>query len=968
MQHRDWATAVTMAQAVLQHDPLEKGDYGMGGGLRKLAINALISSGKIDSYLSGLSQELAKSPDSARLNLLMAEAYARAGNSSRGGVTPLPSFATPAWLKLVRKGDTFTSFWSPDGQTWQDVFTRFIPMEAVGLIGLIASPNSVAPAKVTWSQVRINGADAPPSWQYSDIGWQFFHSAATWRATGVVMDSPLSKTAPPFFSQEYGLVYVPVTGDAEIVAHLDSLTSQPNDGSWAGLSFRSRADQTSPFVDFFCDHLGKGHSYTHTNSSDLGARYFQKASQLLANDPEALRQIAEQLDLELGHYQANDVRVGRLTLRFPTDANQILDALPQFEQAGRLPDFVKALQQVSGAPLAGSKVLLRIGDDLALTGHPAEAEQVYRSALASSSGVAKQEVVISLVRLLLEEGRHNEAAAEFQKGFIDQTTTSWLLSFFPSTPHADMVEEWYPAASTGLQRPQINESTVPLLQLAVSAGLFHPMKEKLDGRASMHEASAWVPVDPCRVASILISILARDAGYRDALEKLMAELAKPTTAPPISASYDWRLQMAGTNVNYLALISICEQLAAWPAERAELFRIAQTDFHGQLDGTTDSSRFRVQAELPLLRTAMNAGDHATVQQVLRDIDLTMKKVDTNAPNTWPVDRTPVVSAMIAEEMFAEAAGILATWEKEAPVMNDAAYRDKVAQIKAELAFAQNQAPPTNVVYGVTTGTTEQPRLFFWQMNAGAKGNSVHRGFSRAYRSDVLWSDMVPTRATGYSLDLVGGTPAQPLAGVATTGSAPLEVAPGASSLQALLRDPVATVPVAVGDAIPLTEGDNLLKNPRFEVSKDAQGQPGIAGWRGILPWQVTEGVGGPMPSGGFQIVEAPSYRADMGAPEIASEPVPLQRNTEYIFSAWQHDGMEPDFLFLDASGAELRRLRALGAERHALGWQWCAWRISSTSEADIMIPPSAVSVQIVFSHRWKVADVSLRAATRSTAP
>ena len=113
----------------------------------------------------------------------------------------------------------------------------------------------------------------------------------------------------------------------------------------------------------------------------------------------------------------------------------------------------------------------------------------------------------------------------------------------------------------------------------------------------------------------------------------MAELMKP--ASPTTSNNDWQLQMMGTDVNYTAMISICEQLAAWPAERAEVVRVAQTDFHGQLDGTTDSSRFRVQAELPLLRAVMNAGDHGTAQQVLRDIDITMKKVDDNAPNAWP---------------------------------------------------------------------------------------------------------------------------------------------------------------------------------------------------------------------------------------------------------------------------------------------------------------------------------------------
>jgi hypothetical protein len=242
----------------------------MGTGLRPLAINTLISFRKIDAYLDDLNRQLAATPDSARLNLLAAEAQGRR-NGRSGGIAVLPSFAMPAWLKLARHGDTFTASYSADGQKWQDVFTRNVPMDSGGLIGLIASPNSLANAKIAWKDVRLSGSGPPASWQYSDVGRPYFHSGAEWTGDEVNMDSPISKTAPPFFIEDYGYVYQSLAGNGEIVACLSSLTGR-SDGSWAGLCFRSRTDETSPSVEFFCDRLGIAHCSVHSNSADAGIR------------------------------------------------------------------------------------------------------------------------------------------------------------------------------------------------------------------------------------------------------------------------------------------------------------------------------------------------------------------------------------------------------------------------------------------------------------------------------------------------------------------------------------------------------------------------------------------------------------------------------------------------------------------------------------------------------------------------
>jgi tetratricopeptide (TPR) repeat protein len=971
LREHDEATALPMAQEILQHDPLEKGPYGMGTGLRPLAINTLISFRIIDAYLDDLNRQLAATPDSARLNLLAAEAQGRRTGRA-GAIAILPAFAPPAWLKLARHGDTFTASYSADGQKWRDVFTRNVPMDSGGLIGVIASPNSLANAKIAWRDVRLSGATPPASWQYSDVGRPYFHSGAEWTGDEVTMDSPISKTAPPFFIEDYGYVYQSLAGDGDIVACLSSLTGR-SDGSWAGLCFRSRTDETSPSVEFFCDRLGIAHCSVHTNSADAGIHFYKKAAELLSDNPDALRRIAMQLQLQRSPGDANAVTVSRLALRFPTESNEILDALPSFEDAHRLPDFVKGLDSLSSNDASLPQTLLRVGDELQLTGHFVEAEGVYRKALTLNASALQQEIALSYVRLLIETNHRDDAASEFAKGYTSQDSPSWLSSFFRTSIQSTMIDGWYPPAGKN-RSPRIDERAIPLLQMAVGLGLYHELKPILDERAGTQTVTSGAPVDPSRVASILLSIMARDPAYRLELDKLVGELTSLPAPPPIDFPLDNHTGMVAAGINFTAVMALCAQLAKWPEERPEVLRIAGNDFHGQLGA---EEYFRVRAEFEVMRAALESGDHAMAQQVLRDMNATMQKNPAVSPNAWPVDRTQIVRAMIQEGMFSEAAAILADWQNDLQVANDPAYLRKVGQIKMDLAFAQNQIPPASLVSGVTSAldpATTQRRSFFWQIGAGEKGNDLYRNSLQAYRSDVLWSETVPRRPTDYRLEIESGPDENHLTQLSTYQNAPtmgnaiLEIPPGARVMKAFLFAPSSPedksgnpAPVADGDTIPVIAGGNLLKNPHFDISTNVQGLPVIVGWHGLLPWQVTQASGGPLPAGTYQVVEVPNDRADLPAFEVSSEPIALEPRSDYVLSAWQRDGMAPDFLFLDANGAELKRPRSLSAERHDGGWQWCTWRLAhaySSGLHDVTIPIKAVSVQIVFGHTWKVADVS----------
>jgi hypothetical protein len=82
------------------------------------------------------------------------------------GATPVSetgaAVTEPYWLKLVRAGNTFTGYASPDGMTWTQVGTaRTIPMGAVVFVGLgVCSGSGAQVTAINFDTVTISsGAD-----------------------------------------------------------------------------------------------------------------------------------------------------------------------------------------------------------------------------------------------------------------------------------------------------------------------------------------------------------------------------------------------------------------------------------------------------------------------------------------------------------------------------------------------------------------------------------------------------------------------------------------------------------------------------------------------------------------------------------------------------------------------------------------------------------------------------------------
>lgn len=95
--------------------------------------------------------------------------------TSTGGTvtsTAGPAATAPYWVRLVRSGDTFTSFVSPDGTTWIQIGSPVtIAMGANVLVGLaVTSGSNSSTNTATMAQVTFGGGWVPPPPQTTSSG------------------------------------------------------------------------------------------------------------------------------------------------------------------------------------------------------------------------------------------------------------------------------------------------------------------------------------------------------------------------------------------------------------------------------------------------------------------------------------------------------------------------------------------------------------------------------------------------------------------------------------------------------------------------------------------------------------------------------------------------------------------------------------------------------------------------------
>jgi regulation of enolase protein 1 (concanavalin A-like superfamily) len=90
----------------------------------------------------------------------------RTATGGTSATTAGPAATVPDWVRLVRSGNTFTAYASPDGSTWTSVGTDAIPMAASVYIGLVVTSHS----NTVLNTAMVDSVRGSGGWQPSSGG------------------------------------------------------------------------------------------------------------------------------------------------------------------------------------------------------------------------------------------------------------------------------------------------------------------------------------------------------------------------------------------------------------------------------------------------------------------------------------------------------------------------------------------------------------------------------------------------------------------------------------------------------------------------------------------------------------------------------------------------------------------------------------------------------------------------------
>jgi hypothetical protein len=130
--------------------------------------------------------------------------------------------AAPAWVKLVRRGQTVTASRSADGVSWSQVGQATIALTGSVYVGLaVSSHDTTRTARVLFDKVTVSAAALPAGWQSRDVGGvgmagQARESGGTFTLKGAGAD--VWGTADAFH-----FAYRSLSGDGTIVARVTSI-------------------------------------------------------------------------------------------------------------------------------------------------------------------------------------------------------------------------------------------------------------------------------------------------------------------------------------------------------------------------------------------------------------------------------------------------------------------------------------------------------------------------------------------------------------------------------------------------------------------------------------------------------------------------------------------------------------------------------------------------------------------------
>ena len=172
--------------------------------------------------------------------------------------TAASAMLPPAWVRAVRIGNTVTTYWSTTGSSWTTIGSVTLPLGASAYVGIaVTSHNAGARTTATVSDVSVIRKGLPQGQQNRDIGSPAVAGAASY-ASGVYT---VKGAGVDIWSaaDQFQFVYQPMTGNAQVVARVASLSSV-NAWSKAGVMIREALTAESRHATMFAS-VSKGYAF-----------------------------------------------------------------------------------------------------------------------------------------------------------------------------------------------------------------------------------------------------------------------------------------------------------------------------------------------------------------------------------------------------------------------------------------------------------------------------------------------------------------------------------------------------------------------------------------------------------------------------------------------------------------------------------------------------------------------------------
>ena len=148
-----------------------------------------------------------------------------------------PQVTAPVWVRLVRTGNTLTSYESTDGTSWQVIGQTTVALPATAYVGLaLDSHSNSATATAALSQVTVIRNGVPAGQQAADIGAPAVTGSSSF-GNGVYQIHAGGAQIGGV-SDQFHYVYQSLGGDADVTVRVGSQTNS-NALAQAGVMFRA---------------------------------------------------------------------------------------------------------------------------------------------------------------------------------------------------------------------------------------------------------------------------------------------------------------------------------------------------------------------------------------------------------------------------------------------------------------------------------------------------------------------------------------------------------------------------------------------------------------------------------------------------------------------------------------------------------------------------------------------------------